>query len=271
MVIPKPLCGCWVCREARKKGGPYARTGPSAFLHDAHLLIDTPAEIAWQLNRSKIERIDSLLFTHLDPDHIEGFRVVEQITLDFRSWRAYEGKGLRLILPGPLQERIGGIRSVYGPLIDYYEDRGFVSRLTFEDTILSGDLRITALPVKRNDHHAFIYTFEKDGKRMVYAPCDIKPFPEGEECVQNADLLVIQPGIFEKGLKHAFTYPEHHVSRTTLYTFEETLALSERIGAERVLFVHIEEYWNRSYEDYLALEKEVPNIRFAYDGLRVSI
>ena len=46
MVIPRPLCACPVCRQAREKGIPYARSGPAAFLHDAGLLIDTPAEIA---------------------------------------------------------------------------------------------------------------------------------------------------------------------------------------------------------------------------------
>ena len=77
MVIPKPLCRCRVCREARKKGAPYARVGPSAFLHDINLLIDTPAEIISLLNSSPIRRVDYLTFTHVDPDHVEGFRVVE--------------------------------------------------------------------------------------------------------------------------------------------------------------------------------------------------
>jgi len=45
MVIPKPLCQCRICRQARDKGVPYARAGPSSFLHDINLLIDTPAEI----------------------------------------------------------------------------------------------------------------------------------------------------------------------------------------------------------------------------------
>ena len=71
---------------------------------------------------------------------------------------------------------------------------------------------------------------------MVYAPCDIKPFPEEREEVQRADLLVIQPGIFEEGLKHGFKYPVDHISRTTLYTFEETMALADRIRAGLVPF-----------------------------------
>jgi len=249
MVIPKPLCKCRICDEARKKGIPYERTGPSAFLHDENLLIDTPAEIAFQLNRSRIERIDYLLLTHLDPDHIEGFRAVEQITLDFRTWEAYPDRHIRLILPEELNNRLTDIRSVYGPVIDYYEDQGFVQRTAFQDSIVIGDTKITAIPVDRGSQVSFIYVFERQGRKMVYAPCDIKPFPEEKDEVQGANLLVIQPGIFEDGLKHDFVYPEDHISRTTLYTFEETIALGRRVEAEQVLFVHLEEYWDRGHDE----------------------
>lgn len=271
MIIPKPLCGCRVCEEARKKGVPYERTGPSAFLHDENLLIDTPAEIAYQLNRSHIERIDYLLFTHLDPDHVEGCRVVEQITLDFRTWEAYPDKQIRLILPEQLDNRLRNIRSVYGPLIDYYEKQGFVKRTCFRDTIEIGKIKITGIPVDRGSQFSFIYVFEKESRRMIYASCDIKPFPEDRPEVQSADLLVIQPGIFEEGLKHDFTYGKDHISRTTLYTFEETLALAGRIEAGQILFVHLEEYWNRSHDDYMKLEQRFDNINFAYDGMRVTV
>ena len=97
-------------------------------------------------------------------------------------------------------------------------------------------------------------------------------FPRSEKKCKNADLLVIQPGIFEDHLKHGFIYPEDHVSRTTLYTFEETLALAERIRAKKVLFVHMEEYWNRGYDDYLAIQqKRYKGLQFACDGMQVTI
>jgi phosphoribosyl 1,2-cyclic phosphate phosphodiesterase len=271
MVIPKPLCRCRVCREAREKGGPYQRTGPSIFIHDEHILIDTPAEIAQQLNRSGIEKIDYLLFTHLDPDHVEGFRVVEQITLDFRTWKAYENKTIRLVVPENLLNRLGAIQSSYGPLINFYRDQDFVDCLSFQENIDLGRIKITALPVDRGTQTAFVYIFEKKGRKIVYAPCDIKPFPEDRQEVMNPDLLIIQPGIFESGLKHNFTYPADHISRTTLYTFETTLELAERIGSKKILFTHIEEYWNRGFDDYKELEKHYDNVNFAYDGMRVRI
>ncbi len=271
MVIPKPLCQCRVCEEARSRGRPYERTGPSSFLHDENLLIDTPAEIALQLNRAGINRIDYLLFTHLDPDHVEGFRVVEQITLDFRTWKAYKDKKIRLILPRVLMDKIAGIRSIYGPLIDFYQAGGFVDCVAFDESIKIGETDLTAIPVDRGSQTSFVYIFERQGAKIVYAPCDIKPFPEGRKEVSEADLLVIQPGMFETKLKHGFQYPVDHISRKTLYTFEETLALAGRIKAEKVLFVHMEEYWNRGYDDYLAMEKEFDNMQFAYDGMRVTV
>ena len=271
MVVPKPLCRCRVCEEARARGWPYERTGPSAFLHDENLLIDTPAESTLQLNRAGIDRIDHLMFTHLDPDHVEGFRVVEQITLDFRTWKAYKGKKIQLILPRLLMEKLVGIRSIYGPLIDFYEAQGFVECLAFDNGTRIGNTEVTAIPVDRGSQTSFVYVFEKEEARIVFAPCDIKPFPEERKDVQGADLLVIQPGMFEDHLKHGFTYPQDHISRKTLYTFEETVALARRIQAKQVIFVHLEEYWNRGYDDYRAIEKEFDDVRFAYDGMCVSV
>ncbi|MFH2046463.1 MAG: MBL fold metallo-hydrolase [Pseudomonadota bacterium] len=271
MIIPKPLCKCRVCSEARVKGGPYRRTGPSVFIHDENILIDTPAEIAYQLNRSGIEQINYLLFTHLDPDHVEGFRVVEQITLDFRTWRAYDGKDVKLVLPEELFGRLGNIQSCYGSIIDFYRSSGFVHCISYSKSIKLGAVRVTAIPVDRGNQIAFIYVIQKNSKKIIYAPCDIKPFPENRKEVLDADLLIIQPGIFENGLKHDFKYPDDHISRTTLYTFDETLKLAKRINSKTVLLTHIEEYWNRSYDDYKELEKQFDNIKFAYDGLRINI
>ena len=271
MVIPKPLCQCRVCEEAREKGVPYERTGPSAFIHDENILIDTPAEIAYQLNRSRIEHIDYLIFSHLDPDHVEGFRVAEQIALDFRTWHAYPEKQINLVLPEHLRERLRNINSAYGPLIDYYERHGFVKCIPFQKKTGIGNITVTAIPVDRGPQVSFIYVFEKDGQKMVYAPCDIRPFPEEMVEVKGANLLIIQPGIFEDGLKHGFTYGKDHISRTTLYTFEQTIALARRIQAEQVLFIHLEEYWNRSHDDYKALEEKFNKVQFAYDGMQITV
>jgi len=270
-VIPKPLCQCKVCAEARVKGAPYARSGPSAYLHDIGLLIDTPAEIAAQLNRCDIDRVDHLLFTHLDPDHVEGFRVVEHMALDFRSWNAYPEKQVTLLTPKKMDGRLSKISSQYGPVIDYYLEKGFVRIEPFGDKILIDDVQITAVPVDSGSQIVFIYVFDKNDRKVIYAPCDLKPFPEHRDEVRDADLLIIQPGMFETGLKHDFIYPDDHISRTTLYTFEQTMKIAKRIGAKKTIFVHLEEHSSRSYDDYRALEGKHPNISFAYDGMTLEV
>ena len=141
----------------------------------------------------------------------------------------------------------------------------------FQDKIKIGSIRVTAIPVTRDSQLTFVYVFESSGSKVVYAPCDIKPFPEHRDEVQQADILIIQPGIFEEGLKHGFRYPAEHISRTTLYTFEQTLRLATSIKAKRVIFVHLEEYWNRSYDDYCALESKNQRIQFAYDGMQMTV
>ncbi len=271
MVIPKPLCSCAVCEEARQKGPPFERTGPSAFIHEENVLIDTPAEISTQLNRSRIASVDYLMFTHLDPDHLEGFRVVEQIAVDFRTWKAYPRRRICLLLPGLLLDRLRKVQTVYGSQLDFFEKSGFIRCAPFVEKTRINDLDITALPVDRGDQVSFVYVFEKHGRKAVYAPCDIKPFPEDRREVRSADLLLIQPGIFETGLKHGFTYPGDHISRTTLYTVDETIALSKRINARQVVFIHLEEYWNRSHGDYVAMASGYDNVQFAYDGMRLTI
>jgi len=270
-VIPKPLCQCKICRQARKKGIPYSRAGPATIFHDINLLIDTPAEIVSLLNRSDIRNVDYLMLSHLDPDHVEGLRVVEQIALDFRTWSGCPQKKICLLLPEELRKAIYSIHSQYGPLVDFYQKSGFIELNYFRNSTQIEDIIITSIPVDRGNHKAFVYVFENPGGKVVYASCDIKPFPLDKSEVHNPDILIIQPGIFEKGLKHRFRYPADHISRRTLYTFEQTMELASQLNARNTIFVHLEEYWNRSYDDYCILEKQYRGIRFAYDGMELFV
>ena len=91
VTIPRPGCSCRVCVEAREKGVPYSRSGPSVFVHGPDVLIDTPEESKLQLNRSQVGPIAAGLYSHWHPDHTAGRRVWESRNFDFRSRpRRYE-------------------------------------------------------------------------------------------------------------------------------------------------------------------------------------
>src|SRR4051812_46398689 len=84
--IPRPGCTCRVCAEAREKGGRYARTGPSTFVHGPNILFDTPEESKFQLERARIGEIAACFYSHWHPDHTMGRRVWETRNGDFRTW-----------------------------------------------------------------------------------------------------------------------------------------------------------------------------------------
>lgn len=76
---PRPLCQCNICIEAREKGFPYARCGCSLYIEDANILIDTPEDIADALNHADIKEVEYILYSHIDPDHTMGMRVIVEI------------------------------------------------------------------------------------------------------------------------------------------------------------------------------------------------
>lgn len=65
--IPNPFCGCPVCEEARIKRGRYERLGPSLYIEDIKMLIDTPEDIGVACDRQGISEIRYLSISHKDP------------------------------------------------------------------------------------------------------------------------------------------------------------------------------------------------------------
>jgi len=270
--IPKPLCQCNICNEARKKGVPYSRTGPSAFLHDTKLLIDTPPQISNSINNANIKEIDNLIYTHLDGDHFDGHSALISLYFDGTKYCYKPKKTINLFIPLKINEKLKTITSQYGNLFDFYTEHEVVKKKIIKDKIKIQNITIIPIFVKDNPATSYIYLFVDDkGKKILYAPCDTKPFPFESKYVYDVDLFITQTGFFETGLKDEFVYPQDDYTRVELYSFDQTIEISKKIRAKKVLFMHLEEYWNRSYDDYKKLEKKHPNIKFAYDGMTIEV
>ena len=152
---PRACCNCRVCTEARQKGFPYARTGCSLFVEDVNLLIDTPEDINASLNNSGIQKVEHILYSHCDPDHTMGMRVVEQLKMD---WLAYSlgKKPDNPIEVASLPAILTDIKkqgTKYGSAIKYYEASGLIYtkeiRAFKKDNIL-----IELVPVDEQEHVA---------------------------------------------------------------------------------------------------------------------
>ncbi|WP_195947656.1 MBL fold metallo-hydrolase [Paraclostridium bifermentans] len=269
VALPKPLCKCRICKEARLKGHPYSRYGCSLFIEDLGMLIDTPEDITQAINYSELDEINYVLYSHVDPDHTLGMRVFEHIRLNWLE--ISKGKEctnpVNVLAMDHVMEDINSIKFKLGSYLDYYENvRKLIRRKTIESSIIIDGIKISFLKV----NHATIFVFEKDDKKVIYAPCDVKPFPK-DIIFEDADLLIIGNTVVGDKLKDGFILDENNPLRKELFTLDEIQNLKNNYGIKNVIITHLEEDWGKSYDDYIKLEKQYSDIKFAYDGMKIEI
>ena len=269
VALPKPLCKCKVCIEAREKGKPYSRFGCSLFLEDLNLLVDTPEDIVHALNYADIQEVDSVLYSHIDPDHTLGMRIFEHLRL---SWlEISEGKEclnpISVFAQEEVMSDISSIGSKLGFYLDYYEDiRNIIKRNVVEDHIFLDNIKLSFIKAD----YSTIFVFEQNQKKVIYAPCDVKPFSDND-IFKDADIMVIGNTIVGDILKDGYILEESNSLRDALFTMNEIEQLKAKYNIEKVIITHLEEDWGKSYDDYLELQKQYDNIIFAYDGLTFEV
>lgn len=137
---------------------------------------------------------------------------------------------------------------------------------------LIGDYRITPFEVVHANYASTVFLIESGGKRVIYGPCNVKPFPSDPR-LMNPDLLILG-SVFPSGpLKEGITIPQDNKLRVSQYSMDEALEIVKSLRALKTVFTHLEEEWGRSYDDYKAIEEEhrKHNIRFAYDSMKIHV
>jgi len=270
--LPKPLCQCNICTQARKNGYPYARCGPSLYLQDIAMLIDTPEDIAIALNNANITAVDHIMYSHWDPDHTLGMRIMEQLRLEW--FDVYEGikptNPITVHATAQTMADLNAIQNKFGSFMDYYEKAAnLIKRQVVTTPINIGNIKITLVPAPENKSVS-IFIFESKGKKLIYAPCDCTPFPEAA-ILYDADILLMGDtafgGIGKNGRKIASDY---HI-KMQLHSFEQVLALREKLRAQQLIITHLEEDYGISYDDYCEMEKHHNGVKFAFDGMEIIV
>ncbi|HUY70784.1 MAG TPA: MBL fold metallo-hydrolase [Gaiellaceae bacterium] len=268
VTIPRPGCACRVCVEARAKGVPYARTGPSVFVHGPDALIDTPEESKLQLNRSQVGAIAAGLYSHWHPDHTAGRRVWESRNFDFRSWpRRYE------TTPLYIPERVWADFEAYYGLADQFrfmEEQGTVAvvQVTENEPFRVGEFMITAVPLAAENAHAFL--FEGEGRRVLIAMDETHGWsPPG---LGPLDLAVLPIGVFEH---HPYTgerlIPEEFCKPPVKKArYGQALELVRTLAPRRAVLSHVEEMDKLSHDELLRLGTS-DGWEPAHDGMLVEV
>ncbi|MEM3731684.1 MAG: MBL fold metallo-hydrolase [Candidatus Bathyarchaeia archaeon] len=271
--IPRPGCQCKVCCEARVKGIPYARSSASMYIPDVKILFDTPEEIAFQLNREEISDIDYIFYSHWHPDHTLGLRIVEKM---YKFWLGKFVRGekpVKKVKICALKSVFGDLKEKYGSFLDFYRASDLIETAELEDgqPFNVGDYKVIPFEVHGAYVTSTVFSIEVGGKKVIYAPCDAKPFPKDAR-LKNPNLLILGDVLPEGPLKEGITIPIDNPLRKELFSMSELLELMERLNVGKVILTHIEEEWGKSYDDYRVLEKNYGGrICFAYDGMKITV
>ena len=258
--IPRPLCKCAVCTEARQKGIPFKRTGPSIFLENESILFDTSEEIIQQFEREKISSLKHVFYTHWHPDHTGGMRIFEFLPEEKRNVKVYI----------PKDDVENFLRYTY---IDFFAKNKLIKLIEYEDRtpIKIGSAIVTPLNIKRKDRVRYAFLVEKDRKKVLYAPDSIYKI-KLDDYYKKIDLAILQMGWLgptkatrKKAPKDSYVHD--HIS------FEEVVKIAEEINAKKTIITHIDGIEHNNNISHVALcELGKPyNLEIAYDGMKVEI
>jgi len=270
---PRPGCSCRVCVEARARGVPYARTGPSVFVHGPNIVFDTPEEAKFQLDRAGIAAVAACFYSHWHPDHTMGRRVWETRNGDFRSWprEAKRNQVTDVYLP---QQVADDFRSYLGGMahLEFMQTRGWVRihELRDGESVMVGDVEVR--PFRLAESYVYAFELVERRRRLLLAMDELNGWSPPAE-VLGVDLAVLPMGICEFDL---FTgerriHPDHPVLRYEA-TFEETRAVVQALGAAHAVLFHVEEIDGLSHDDLQGLAAEYgASVTFGWDGFSIEV
>ncbi|MGA7669432.1 MAG: MBL fold metallo-hydrolase, partial [Nitrolancea sp.] len=194
ITTPRPGCECPVCVEAREKGVPYSRSGPSVFLHGPDILIDTPEEIKDQLNHSRVTNINACFYSHWHPDHVMGRRVFETRNVDWRNWPPLQQR-TDIYLPQQVAIDFRHRLASWDHLA-FMEKQGTVRLIELADGehVTIGDAVVE--PFRLAEDYVYAFLIETSNRRVLLAPDETLGWVPPER-VRGLDLAVLPMGVVE--------------------------------------------------------------------------
>lgn len=269
MSVPRPLCHCEVCQQARDKGVPYSRSCPSLFLHGPNVLFDTSEDINFQINRSQIREIRGIFYSHWHPDHVMGRRVLESLNANYCN---HPPRNTRSDVFLPQQVVIDFTRFLgTGDHLQFYKEKGLINVHEMRDGE-SIDFNGTVItPIRLAEDFAYGFLVSDQDTRILIIPDEMSNWePSRQLC--GVDVAVLPIGVFEY---HPLTGErivdlDNPVLQTE-WLFPETLEVVRKLNPKRTLLTHIN---GLSFDELKELERAVQdeglNVEIAYDTLIVD-
>ncbi|MCY3998885.1 MAG: MBL fold metallo-hydrolase [Flavobacteriaceae bacterium] len=212
--------------------------------NDCHLIIDCGPDFRQQCLRSKLQRLDALLFTHEHADHTAGLD-------DIRAFNFKQGP-----IPIFLSKRVlKSLKKRYHYVFDKritYKGRPEVTPNIIKDLVPFQLKGKQILPIEVNHTVVPVLGFRIDDFAYI---TDIKSIkPEKIKYLKNLQLLVL-------GCIRKEPHPNH-------LNVDEALALIKEIQPKQCYFTHI----SNLIGFHETVSKELPqNVFLGYDQLKLTI
>ena len=246
MGVPQIGCSCRVCRSEDPRD---QRTRTSALVEvgGATILIDTPPELRLQLLRSRVQRVDAVLYTHFHADHVNGID-------DLRSFSLKQDSPLPLYGPAETTSHLART-------FNYIFDGSIVpvdgtSKPSLTLHALEPDTAVTiagaeVLPLRFEHGKATVYGYRIGDVAYL---TDVKQVSEANrKQLQGLKVLVL----------NALWWREH----PTHLSFGEAIEVAQAVGAERTYLTHLTH--ETGHRELLA--KLPAGVEPGHDGLALEI
>ncbi|WP_250632183.1 MBL fold metallo-hydrolase [Rhodoflexus caldus] len=240
--VPVIACACEVCcsLDFRDKR---LRTSVHVKFNGYSLVIDTGPDFRQQMLRENITHVDAILFTHAHKDHTAGMD-------DIRSFNFKDNRDMPVYATDRvIQQLKQEFAYVFSP-IKYPGTPNVALREITKNPFVMDDGQTTIVPVEVMHYKLPVLGFRFGN--LTYITDANYIAPEEMAKIEGSEILIINA-----------LRKETHISH---FNLEEALAVVERIQPRMAYLTHISHHLGLHAE----VSKELPpNVRLAYDGLKV--
>jgi phosphoribosyl 1,2-cyclic phosphate phosphodiesterase len=240
--VPVIACGCEVCTSTDPRDNRL-RSAVLIESEDKTIVIDSGPDFRFQMLRTKVKKLDAIVYTHEHKDHIAGMD-------DIRAFNYFQNSPVDIYATERVQQ---ALRREFFYVFSEFKYPGIpqinLHTIDLEPFNIGS---VPFIPVEVMHYKLPILGFRINDFTYI---TDAKTVAESEiEKIKGTKILVINA-----------LQTESHISH---FTLDEALLFAQEIGAEQTFLTHISHRLGR-YAD--VAPQLPPGIQLAYDGLTLDI